>query len=102
MAAQETQSPGKAKATMKTTVRRSKHSAQSAKVADSNITTFSSDLLTPEEERELLTSFWDVKCELVRVLVRHYPTELHRFVRRSNRGRWPSSSASTVPRNAAT
>ena len=25
-----------------------------------------------EEERELLTSFWDVKCELVRVLVRHY------------------------------
>ena len=55
---------------------RRKHSAQSAKVADSNITTFSSDLLTPEEERELLTGFWDVKSELVRVLVRHFPEEL--------------------------
>jgi RNA polymerase primary sigma factor len=75
MAIQEPQSPGKAKAAMKTTVRR-KRSAQSAKVADSNITTFSSDLLTPEEERELLTSFWDVKSELVRVLVRHFPSEL--------------------------
>ena len=31
------------------------------------LTTFSSDLLTPEEERELLTSFWDCKSELVRV-----------------------------------
>src|SRR5207249_7593104 len=46
MAIQEPQSPGKAKAAMKT-VRR-KRSGQSAKVADSNITTFSSDLLTPE------------------------------------------------------
>src|SRR5689334_5485282 len=35
--------------------------------------TFSSDLLTPEEERELLTNFWDVKSELVRVLIRHFP-----------------------------
>src|SRR5437588_7290431 len=34
---------------------------------------FSSDLLTPEEERELLTSFWDCKSELVRVLIRHFP-----------------------------
>ncbi|MBY0514962.1 MAG: sigma-70 family RNA polymerase sigma factor, partial [Gemmataceae bacterium] len=53
------------------TARRTR-SAQSAKVADTTAT-FSSDLLTPEEERELLTSFWDVKSELVRVLVRHYP-----------------------------
>ena len=74
MAIQEPQAPVKAKAVVKT-VRR-KRSAQSAKVADSNITTFSSDLLTPEEERELLTSFWDVKSELVRVLVRHFPAEL--------------------------
>jgi len=59
MAVQETQSPGKAKATMKTTVRRSKHSAQSAKVADSNITTFSSDLLTPEEELSLARKLRD-------------------------------------------
>ncbi len=36
------------------------------------LTTFSSDLLTPEEERELLASFWDVKSELVRTLLRHY------------------------------
>jgi len=55
---------------------RRKRSGQSAKVAESNLTTFSSDLLTPEEERELLTSFWDCKSELVRVLVRHFPDEL--------------------------
>src|SRR5262249_44211476 len=46
---------------------RRKRSGQSAKVAESMTTTFSSDLLTPEEERELLTSFWDCKSELVRV-----------------------------------
>src|SRR6266478_850800 len=40
------------------------------------LTTFSADLLTPEEERELLTNFWDVKSELVRVLIRHFPAEL--------------------------
>jgi RNA polymerase primary sigma factor len=36
-------------------------------------TTFSSDLLTPEEERELLTNFWDCKTDLVRQLIRHCP-----------------------------
>src|SRR5436190_24143873 len=36
-------------------------------------TIFSSDLLTPEEERELLAGFWDCKTELVRVLIRHIP-----------------------------
>jgi RNA polymerase primary sigma factor len=35
---------------------------------------FSSDLLTPEEERELLTNFWDCKSELVRTLIRHFPS----------------------------
>ena len=33
-------------------------------------------MLTPEEERDLLTSFWDCKSELVRVLLRHFPNEL--------------------------
>src|SRR5262249_28217951 len=36
-------------------------------------TIFSSDLLTPEEERELLADFWETKSELVRVLVRSFP-----------------------------
>jgi len=34
---------------------------------------FSSDLLTPEEERELLTGFWETKMELVKLLIRHFP-----------------------------
>src|SRR3954465_5329255 len=36
-------------------------------------TIFSSDLLTPEEERSLLASFWECKSELVRVLIRSFP-----------------------------
>ena len=40
--------------------------------AEPQLTTFSSDLLTPEEERELLTSFWECKTDLVRVLIRHF------------------------------
>src|SRR5947209_13111760 len=36
-------------------------------------TIFSSDLLTPEEERELLGGFWECKSELVRVLIRNFP-----------------------------
>jgi RNA polymerase primary sigma factor len=35
-------------------------------------TIFSSDLLTPEEERELLAEFWETKSELVRVLIRNF------------------------------
>ncbi len=35
-------------------------------------TIFSSDLLTPEEERELLAEFWEIKSELVRVLIRTF------------------------------
>jgi RNA polymerase primary sigma factor len=34
---------------------------------------FSSDLLTPEEERELLAEFWETKNELVRALTRSFP-----------------------------
>src|SRR5271166_1518260 len=36
-------------------------------------TIFSSDLLTPDEERGLLADFWETKSELVRVLVRNFP-----------------------------
>src|SRR3954465_283432 len=58
------------------TARRKRQVPSAEVVADGLPTTFSSDLLTPEEERELLTSFWDCKSELVRVLLRHYPAEL--------------------------
>src|SRR5919204_5361163 len=44
---------------------------ETATVAPTTI--FSSDLLTPEEERELLADFWENKSELVRVLIRHFP-----------------------------
>src|SRR5947209_13378345 len=40
---------------------------------DTTTTIFSSDLLTPEEERELLATFWENKSELVRVLIRQFP-----------------------------
>lgn len=36
-------------------------------------TAFSSDLLTPEEERELLAEFWACKRDLVRVILREFP-----------------------------
>ena len=36
-------------------------------------TIFSSDLLTPEEERELLAQFWDTKTKLVSLLVKKFP-----------------------------
>jgi len=36
-------------------------------------TIFSSDLLTPEEERGLLADFWETKNELVKVLLRNFP-----------------------------
>src|SRR5205809_7897976 len=54
------------------TQRRKRRSAPGATVALAP-TIFSSDLLTPEEERELLTGFWECKSELVRVLIRHFP-----------------------------
>ena len=54
------------------TARRKKTSPTTV-LDEPSMTTFSSDLLTPEEERELLTSFWDCKSELVRILLRQYP-----------------------------
>ena len=36
-------------------------------------TIFSSDLLTPEEERELLANFWECKTDLVKAIIRHFP-----------------------------
>src|SRR5207302_3380908 len=53
--------------------RRKRQPAQGESVALAPTTIFSSDLLTPEEERELLASFWETKSELVRVLKRHFP-----------------------------
>src|SRR5437870_13876875 len=62
---------------MSATQQRKKRHLVAARAAadaiDSPLATFSSDLLTPEEERELLTNFWDVKTELVKVLIRHFP-----------------------------
>src|SRR4051795_9853290 len=55
-------------------VRRKRHLASAKAATISPLTTFSSDLLTPEEERELLTNFWECKSELVRVLIRHFPS----------------------------
>ena len=53
--------------------RRKRHAVAPKAAVETPFPTFSSDLLTPEEERELLTSFWDCKSELVRVLIRHFP-----------------------------
>src|SRR5262245_57982052 len=54
--------------------RRKRQTAQGNTVVTSVPTTiFSSDLLTPEEERELLAAFWECKSELVRALIRHFP-----------------------------
>jgi RNA polymerase primary sigma factor len=38
----------------------------------STTTIFSSDLLTPDEERGLLADFWETKSELVRTLIRNF------------------------------
>jgi RNA polymerase primary sigma factor len=40
---------------------------------DPTTTIFSSDLLTPEEERELLAIFWECKTELVKAMLRCFP-----------------------------
>jgi RNA polymerase primary sigma factor len=58
---------------MKTTTKRRKRQPEVEEAATAAPTTiFSSDLLTPEEERELLADFWENKSELVRVLIRHF------------------------------
>jgi RNA polymerase primary sigma factor len=52
---------------------RKRRPVPSAMIAPVPPTTFSSDLLTPEEERNLLTDFWDCKTELVKNLIRSFP-----------------------------
>lgn len=58
---------------MKTQRRKRREVTEESFSIDTTTTIFSSDLLTPEEERELLASFWETKTELVKVLVRHFP-----------------------------
>src|SRR5258707_13232919 len=59
---------------MKTKTRRRKRQPETEETSVAAPTTiFSSDLLTPEEERELLADFWETKSELVRVLIRNFP-----------------------------
>src|SRR5882724_7187843 len=58
---------------MKTRRRKRQPATEEQTSAVTPTTIFSSDLLTPEEERELLADFWETKSELVRVLIRHFP-----------------------------
>ncbi len=58
---------------MKTQRRKRREVSEESFSIDTTTTIFSSDLLTPEEERELLASFWETKTELVKMLVRHFP-----------------------------
>ena len=59
---------------MKTKKRKRPQSApEVAVIIDPTTTIFSSDLLTPEEERSLLALFWEQKSDLVRAMVRHFP-----------------------------
>src|SRR5438067_4123301 len=53
--------------------RRKRRAAPGNPVSPAAPAIFSSDLLTPEEERELLTGFWECKTELVRAIKRHFP-----------------------------
>jgi RNA polymerase primary sigma factor len=58
---------------MKTQRRKRQPAPEEAVAIDTTTTIFSSDLLTPEEERELLDTFWECKKELVKALIRHFP-----------------------------
>jgi RNA polymerase primary sigma factor len=59
---------------MKTkTVKRPTKAPKDVIAIDTTQTIFSSDLLTPEEERSLLAAFWECKSELVRFLIRYFP-----------------------------
>src|SRR5205807_2871462 len=60
------------KRAMKTTRRRKRQPVPEEVAPPAPTTIFSSDLLTPEEERELLADFWENKSELVRVLKRTF------------------------------
>jgi RNA polymerase primary sigma factor len=52
--------------------KRQTRTEETTPVAPPITTIYSSDLLTPEEERELLADFWEIKSELVRVLIRNF------------------------------
>ncbi len=58
---------------MKAPKRKRRASDEDTEVSTPTTTIFSSDLLTPEEERELLTNFWECKTELVKSLIRFFP-----------------------------
>ena len=60
---------------MKTKRRAASSNATNEDDAPLNLDTevYSSDLLTPDEERSLLADFWDVKNELIRALIKSYP-----------------------------
>src|SRR5262245_56224539 len=68
-----TRTPTHGSMAMKTQRRKRPQLAQEDSVAIDTTAIFSSDLLTPEEERELLATFWECKSELVRALIRHFP-----------------------------
>src|ERR1700722_9021934 len=55
------------------TQRRKRRATTGETIEISPHVTFSSDLLTPEEERELLAAFWECKNDLVKLLIRHFP-----------------------------
>src|SRR5947209_18618542 len=55
---------GRPMETTATAKRKKRNLAAAPAAADALPATFSSDLLTPAEERELLTHFWDCKSEL--------------------------------------
>src|SRR3954466_14414575 len=57
----------------KTQRRKRRPATEEPQSAVTPTTIFSSDLLTPEEERELLADFWETKSELVRALIRNFP-----------------------------
>ena len=48
------------------TPKRQEKASEDAIAIDTTQTIFSSDLLTPEEERQLLATFWECKSELVK------------------------------------
>ena len=61
------------KLTMKTQRKKRAPQQEAPEIAvslDPTTTIFSSDLLTPEEERELLATFWEMKNDLVRLMIR--------------------------------
>jgi len=54
-------------------VKRREKASEGVVAIDTTQTIFSSDLLTPEEERQLLATFWECKSELVKFLIRYFP-----------------------------